>query len=79
MEALFLMKASVRFQTVVVVMHRRANRESNSVSARASQCLEEQAHHNAIQEALCLQLPLNAALWGVESWTLTAESERKLQ
>ena len=31
------------------------------------------------KKLLYIQLPLNTALWGAESWTLTAENERKLQ
>ena len=31
------------------------------------------------KKLLYLQLPLNTALWGAESWTMTAESERELQ
>jgi exonuclease III len=31
------------------------------------------------KKMLYIQLPLNTALWGAESWTLTAESERKLE
>ena len=31
------------------------------------------------KKMLYIQLPLNTALWGAESWTLTAEDERKLE
>jgi hypothetical protein len=31
------------------------------------------------KKLLYLQLPLNTALWGAESWTLTVDNERKLQ
>jgi exonuclease III len=31
------------------------------------------------KKLLYIQLPLNTALWGAESWTLTAENDRKLQ
>jgi exonuclease III len=31
------------------------------------------------KKLLYIQLPLNTALWGAESWTLTADNERKLE
>jgi hypothetical protein len=31
------------------------------------------------KKLLCIQLPLNTAPWGTESWILTVENERKLQ
>lgn len=69
----------VKMETVQISRSKHRNLHSNVSHDKTCQCLEKQLHQLPCEVRVYKSLVLSTLLYGCESWTLTAETEWRIQ